>query len=38
MKPELIDKVEFKDQDTVSGKYVSKVRRMASKAIAKRFS
>jgi hypothetical protein len=33
-----IDKVEIKDQDTLAGKYISKVRRAASKAIAKRLT
>lgn len=33
-----IDKVEIKDQDTLSGKYIAKVRRAASKAIAKRLT
>jgi hypothetical protein len=36
IRADLIDKVEIKDQDTLAGKYVSKVRRAASKAIAKR--
>lgn len=31
-----IDKVDIKDQDTLAGKYISKVRRTASKSIAKR--
>ena len=31
-----IDKVEIKDQDSLSGKYISKVRRAASKNIARR--
>lgn len=33
-----IDKVEIKDQDTLAGKYISKVRRAASRAIAKRLT
>lgn len=33
-----IDKVEIKDQDTLAGKYIAKVRRAASKAIAKRLT
>ena len=33
-----IDKVEVKDQDTLAGKYVAKVRRAASRAIAKRLT
>lgn len=33
-----IDKVEVKDQDTLAGKYIAKVRRAASKAIAKRLT
>ncbi len=33
-----IDKVELKDQDTLSGKYIAKVRKAASKAIAKRLT
>lgn len=33
-----IDKVEIKDQDTLSGKYIAKVRRAASKSIAKRLT
>ena len=31
-----IDKVEIKDQDSLAGKYISKVRRAASKNISKR--
>jgi len=31
-----IDKVDIKDQDTLAGKYIAKVRRAASKSIAKR--
>ena len=31
-----IDKVEIKDQDSLSGKYIAKVRRAASKNIARR--
>lgn len=33
-----IDKVEIKDQDSLAGKYIAKVRRAASKAIAKRLT
>ncbi len=33
-----IDKVEIKDQDSLAGKYISKVRRAASRAIAKRLT
>lgn len=33
-----IDKVDIKDQDTLSGKYIAKVRRAASKAIARRLT
>ncbi len=33
-----VDKVEIKDQDTLAGKYISKVRKAASKAIAKRLT
>ena len=33
-----IDKVEIKDQDTLAGKYIAKVRRAASKSIAKRLT
>lgn len=36
IRADLIDKVEIKDQDTLAGKYIAKVRRAASKAIAKR--
>jgi len=36
VKADQIDKVELKEQDTLSGKYVSKVRRAASKSIARR--
>jgi hypothetical protein len=38
VRPELIDKVDIKDPDTLSGKYVAKIRRAASKAIAKRLA
>jgi len=31
-----IDKVDIKDQDTLSGKFIAKFRRTASKSIAKR--
>jgi hypothetical protein len=33
-----IDKVDIKDQDTLAGKYIAKVRKAASKAIAKRLT
>lgn len=38
VRADLIDKVDIKDQDTLAGKYISKVRRAASKAIAKRLT
>ena len=36
VRADLIDKVEIKDQDSLAGKYIAKVRRAASKSIAKR--
>lgn len=33
-----IDKGEIKDQDTLAGKYIAKVRRAASKSISKRLT
>ena len=36
VKADLIDKVEIKDVDTLSGKYIAKSRRLASKAFSKR--
>ena len=36
VKADQIDKVDIKDQDSMAGKYISKVRRAASKSIAKR--
>lgn len=33
-----VDKVEIKEQDTLAGRYISKVRKAASKAIAKRLT
>ena len=33
-----IDKVEIKDKDSLAGKYISRVRRAASKAITKRLA
>ena len=38
VRADLIDKVEVKDQDTLAGKYIAKVRRAASRAIAKRLT
>jgi len=38
VRADLIDKVEIKDQDTLCGKYISKIRKAASKAIAKRLT
>jgi hypothetical protein len=38
IKADQIDKVELKDQDTLCGKYIAKVRKAASKAIAKRLT
>lgn len=38
VRADLIDKVEIKDQDTIAGKYISKVRKTASKSIAKRLT
>jgi hypothetical protein len=38
VRADLIDKVEVKDQDTLAGKYIAKVRKAASKAIAKRLA
>jgi hypothetical protein len=38
IKADQIDKVELKDQDTLSGKYIAKVRKAASKSIAKRLT
>ena len=32
----MIDKVEIKDADTLSGKYIGKSRRLASKTFSKR--
>ena len=33
-----IDKVEIKEKDSLAGKYISRVRKSASKAIIKRLS
>ena len=33
-----IDKVELKDSDSLSGKYIAKVRRAASKSISRRLA
>ena len=38
VRADLIDKVDIKDQDTVTGKYIAKVRKAASKSIAKRLT
>ena len=38
VRADLVDKVEIKDQDTLAGKYIGKVRRASSKAIAKRLT
>ena len=38
VRADMIDKVEIKDQDTLSGKYISKVRKACSKSIAKRLT
>ena len=36
IKPDQIDKVDIKDADNLTGKYVSKARKMVSKTFAKR--
>ncbi len=36
VKPDLIDKVDIKDPDNLTGKYISKARKMVSKTFAKR--
>jgi hypothetical protein len=36
VRPDLIDKVDIKDADNLTGKYVSKARKMVSKTFAKR--
>lgn len=36
VKPDQIDKVDIKDPDNLTGKYVSKARKMVSKTFAKR--
>ena len=38
VRADMIDKVEIKDQDTLSGKYISKARKACSKSIAKRLT
>lgn len=38
IRADLVDKVEIKEQDTLAGRYISKVRKAASKAIAKRLT
>ena len=38
VRADMIDKVEVKDQDTLAGKYIAKVRRASSKSIAKRLT
>lgn len=36
IRPDQIDKVDIKDADNLTGKYVSKARKMVSKTFAKR--
>ena len=38
IRADLVDKVEIKEQDTLAGRYIAKVRKAASKAIAKRLT
>lgn len=38
VKADQIDKVEIKEPDSLAGKYIAKVRRAASKTIAKRLT